>query len=36
MQRNENPNYMRPIYEGKVAFIENKYHFQKENTIRNC
>jgi hypothetical protein len=30
------PNYMRSIYEGRIAFIENKYEFKKENGILNC
>jgi hypothetical protein len=27
---------MRSIYEGKIAFMENKYEFRKENGILNC
>jgi hypothetical protein len=27
---------MRSIYEEKIAFIENKYEFKKENGILNC
>jgi hypothetical protein len=30
MQRKENPNYTRPIYEGNAAFIETKYGSKKE------
>jgi hypothetical protein len=29
------PNYMRPIYEEKTAFIENKYELKKQNGIPN-